>query len=283
MFVINLGAHSKETICMRNKYLIWSSYSRKVRILAAKMLLRFGIPLLNTKKFDGFFIKFRATTFLEYFLRAEESYSRETVTVHWIRNCISGSDVVLDIGANVGAYSLLIGKKIEHSGGKVYAVEPEAGNFHSLNVNICLNNLSGTVFPYCFAIGDKRRVSEFFLSSLEVGSSMHSIDQPVSGNENFKSKHIQGVLVESLDTFLEEPGISFPNHIKIDVDGSEKMIVENMRKTLEDSRCRSIMIEVETSLSEGQIEQTLEAFGFKETMRERMGGRENFNILFERV
>ena len=56
-----------------------------------------------------------------------------------------------------------------------------------------------------------------------------------------------------------------------------------MRKTLEDSRCRSIMIEVEISLSEGQIEQTLEAFGFKETMRERMGGRENFNILFERV
>lgn len=112
---------------------------------------------------------------------------------------------------------------------------------------------------------------------------MHSIDQPVSGNQKFKSEHIQGVLVESLDTFLEEPGISFPNHIKIDVDGSEKMIVENMRKTLEDSRCRSIMIEVETSLSEGQIEQTLEAFGFKETMRERMGGRENFNILFERV
>ena len=59
---------------MRNKYLIWSNYSRKVRILAAKMLLRFGIPLVNTKKFDGFFIKYRATTFLEYFLRDEESY-----------------------------------------------------------------------------------------------------------------------------------------------------------------------------------------------------------------
>lgn len=112
---------------------------------------------------------------------------------------------------------------------------------------------------------------------------MHSIDQPVSGNQKFKPKHIQGVLVESVDTFLEESGISFPNHIKLDVDGSEKMIVENMRKTLKDSRCRSIMIEVEISISEGQIEQTLEAFGFKETMRERMGGRGNFNILFERV
>ena len=88
-----------------NKYLIWSNYIRKARLSVARCLLKLGIPLINTTNVDGFSIRFKTSTFLEYFLRAEESYSREAVTMHWIRNCVSDGDVVMDIGANVGAYS----------------------------------------------------------------------------------------------------------------------------------------------------------------------------------
>ncbi len=267
---------------MKNKYLVWSNYIRKFRLMTAKLLLKLGIPLVNTTNIDGFLIRFKTSSFLEYFLRAEESYSREKVTMYWIRNYVSDGDVVMDIGANVGAYSLLLGKKLELSGGQVYAIEPEAGNFSALGNNILLNNLSGTVIPFCFAFGDVRRVGKFFVSSLEVGSSMHALDESISDGVRFEAKHVQGVLVESMDTFVKSPEIKFPTHIKIDVDGLEKMIVENMKCTLGDARLQSIMIEVETGLSQGQIEQTIESFGFVERLRERMAGREIYNILYER-
>ena len=121
-----------------NKFFVLSNYTRKIRLLVAEFLLNLGIPLVNSVSVDGFRIKFKASTFLEYFLRAEESWSREEVTMYWIRDCVSDGDVVMDIGANVGAYSLLLGKKLEQSGGLVYAVEPEAGNFKSLSENLSL-------------------------------------------------------------------------------------------------------------------------------------------------
>jgi len=55
-----------------------------------------------------------------------------------------------------------------------------------------------------------------------------------------------------------------------------------MKCTLGDRHLRSIMIEVEAELSGGQIEQTIESFGFVERLRERMAGREIYNILYER-
>ena len=95
---------------VNSKYLKPRTYMRKVRLIIARNLLKFGIPLKNLVEIDGFVIKFLATSFVEYFLRAEESYVREKVTMYWIRNYINSDDVIYDVGANVGAYSLLIGK-----------------------------------------------------------------------------------------------------------------------------------------------------------------------------
>jgi len=111
---------------------------------------------------------------------------------------------------------------------------------------------------------------------------MHALDESISDGVKFKPKHFQGVLVESMDAFVGSPEIMVPNHVKIDVDELEKMIVANMKCILGDRRLRSIMIEVEVELSDGQIEQTIESFGFVERLRERMAGREIYKILYQR-
>jgi hypothetical protein len=116
-----------------SKYFSISVYLRKARLIAARTLLKWGVTLRNTTLVDGERITFVATSFIEYFLRAEESYTREEVTMYWIRNCIRPGDVVFDIGANVGAYSLLIGKKVAAESGMVYAFEPEAATFSPIN------------------------------------------------------------------------------------------------------------------------------------------------------
>jgi len=204
---------------VRSKYLKAAAYARKIRLVVARILLRYGIPVKNSTKADGFVINFWATSFLEYFLRAEESYVREKVTMYWIRNYINPDDVVYDVGANVGAYSLLIGKMVQNGNGRVYAIEPESSNYSALNRNIVLNELTDKVVAYAFAFGDSRRASKFFLSSGITGSSLHSIDKPESIRNQFSPHHIQGVLLESMDDFVTYQGIEFPNHIKIDVDG----------------------------------------------------------------
>ena len=204
---------------VNSKYLKPRAYMRKVRLTIARNLLRFGIPLTNYVEIDGFIIKFSATSFVEYFLRAEESYVREEVTMYWIRNYINPDDVAYDVGANVGAYSLLIGKIVQSGNGRVYAIEPESNNYSALNRNIVLNQLTDKVVAYAFAFGDSRRASKFFLSSGIVGSSLHSIDKPESDRNQFSPHHIQGVLLESMDDFVTYQGIEFLNHIKIDVDG----------------------------------------------------------------
>ncbi len=277
-----LSQEVSKTPSLNSKYFRLSAYVRKARLIAARLVLGWGIPLKNKTRVDGYLIRFKASSFLEYFLRAEESYTREKVTMYWIRNYISEDDVILDIGANVGAYSLLIGKMVTSGHGRVYAIEPEASNFKALNDNIRLNSLSSTVTPFLFAFGDSRRVGDFFLSSTEVGAALHAIDKPESDGVKFEAKHTQGVLIESVDSFLSEEGILFPNHIKIDVDGVEKMIVSHMANTLKDKRLRTVMIEIEIGLSGGEIEKIFASFGFQEKMREQMAGRAIYNVLYER-
>ena len=215
----------KNNKLIRSKYLRPTAYIRKARLSTARTLLNIGIPLKTSIRVDDYVIRFQATSYLEYFLRAEESYTREKVTMYWIRNYIDPDDVVFDVGANVGAYSLLIGKILENGNGSVYAIEPESKNYAALNRNIILNQLTEKVIAYSFAFGDRRRESKFFLSSTITGSSMHSIDKPESDRRTFAPHHIQGVLLESMDDFVSNDDVKTPNHIKIDVDGVEKMIM----------------------------------------------------------
>ena len=266
----------------RSKYLNPAAYTRKIRLIVARFLLGFGIPLRNSTKVDGFVVKFLATSFLEYFLRAEESYVREKVTMYWIRNYIKPDDVVYDVGANVGAYSLLIGKIVQNGNGRVYAIEPESNNYSALNKNIVLNKLADKVVAYSFAFGDRRRASKLYLSSGITGSSLHAIDKPESDRNQFSPHHVQGVLLESMDNFVTDQCIEFPNHIKIDVDGVEKMIICSMTGILADKRLKTIMIEIETVLSGGVIEQILCDYEFKEVMREQWSDRTIFNVLYVR-
>ena len=45
--------------------------------------------------------------------------------MYWIRTCIESDDVIIDVGANVGAYSLLLGKIVQNGNAIVYAIGPE--------------------------------------------------------------------------------------------------------------------------------------------------------------
>ena len=267
---------------MNRQYLSLKAYGGKLKLLFAAGVLKLGLPLKVVSTVDEHQIRFIATSFVEYFIRGKQAYTREPMTVNWIRELIEKDDVVYDVGANVGGFSLFMGKRVVKGSGVVYAFEPEASNFYSLNRNIVLNELDGKVLPYPIAFGDGHQIGRLYLSSTVPGSSFHSIEQRKGTNRKSRIQHIQGAVIFRLDDFVGQSGVKFPNHIKIDVDGSEKMVVQNMTYMLSDVRLKSVMIEIDEALSEGEIEKIFVGAGFKEASRERRVRKNEVNILFVR-
>ena len=83
------------------------------------------------------------------------SVAKEPWTVKWIETFLPG-DVFYDVGANVGAYSLLAAKANDGAV-PVVAFEPSAPTYHDLCVNIALNGCDEIVTPLPIRSGRRPR------------------------------------------------------------------------------------------------------------------------------
>ena len=240
----------------------------------------FGRESIVTTNYKGIDIKFSTSNYVEYIMRAKNSYTAEKSTMYWIDNYIKKDDVVYDIGANVGAYSLLIGKKMKmlNGTGQVYAIEPESLNFAKLNINTHINDLCSFVKPLCMSIGDNISILDLNITDFMPGASRSFQDS--------SGVHTQLSYSTTIDNLSFMEGMKFPNHIKIDVDGLEWLIVQHMEKTMEktmeDQRLKTIVVEV----NEGRdlTLHLIDAYGFEYVTHDKWvnGGKEVHNILFAR-
>lgn len=176
--------------------------------------------------------------------RAETLLTKEPETIEWI-DAIDEGDVLFDIGANVGVYTLYaaINRKV-----RVLAFEPLAANYFLINRNIEENNLSDVATAYCLALNDQDMISSMHVQNTGFGSAISSFNTPVNHNgESYSAKYLQGMVGMSLDSFIEKFDPPFPNHIKVDVDGIEDKIIKGAAKTLADSRLKSLSIELDAA------------------------------------
>jgi FkbM family methyltransferase len=172
--------------------------------------------------------------------RAQTLFTKEPITVQWIDSMHPG-DILYDVGANVGMYTIWAGKR----GVKVYAFEPEAENHALLSKNIAINKLDS--IAYCMAISDKFQVNELHLSREEVGRSCHSFGEAVGPTLQPREGPKQGCVGMSLDNLVKS-GMPVPNHIKIDVDGFEHKVIEGAKKTLAKPGVKSVLIELNPAM-----------------------------------
>lgn len=179
--------------------------------------------------------------------RAETMLTKEPETIEWIDGMQDG-DVLYDIGANVGVFTLYAGinRKV-----KVMAFEPLAANYFLINRNVEVNGLSGVIKAYCLALNDEDMIASMHIQNTGFGSAVSSFNDPIDHNGNrFEAKFEQGMVGMSLDSFIEKFKPHFPTHIKIDVDGIEDKIVRGAAKTISDPRVKSISIELDDSRPE---------------------------------
>jgi len=192
--------------------------------------------------------------------RVDSLFTKEPDTIEWIRSFQPG-EVLIDIGANVGMYSIWAAKT---RGVRVYAFEPESQNYALLYKNIVLNGLSQQVIAYCTALSDESGFSLLHLSSFKIGASCHSFGEKVDFKlEHRESKTSQGCVSTTLDHLVASGVVPMPDHIKIDVDGLEHKVLAGCRAVLADKRLRSILVEINTNLAlHRQIIDDLEQLGF---------------------
>tara|TARA_S200000501_G_scaffold364734_1_gene397292 strand:+ start:83 stop:922 length:840 start_codon:yes stop_codon:yes gene_type:complete len=172
--------------------------------------------------------------------RASSFESVEPETLEWISK-FNKEDKLLDIGANIGLYSLYAAFK----GINVISVEPDALNYALLNLNIRLNKFGNKITPYCIAIHNKTKLSKFNISSDEWGGALNSFDNNLDfKGDEYKPIHTQVVFGTSLDS-LENSLPFIPNHLKVDVDGNEYLILLGARGFLQKKSLKSILIELD--------------------------------------
>jgi FkbM family methyltransferase len=178
----------------------------------------------------GFLTKYRASTFS----------SKEPETIEWIDG-FGSSDSLLDVGANIGLYSLYAASK----GISVRSMEPDALNFALLNLHILDNGLEKNIIAYPYAINDKSLISQLNIQSYKWGGANSSFDRAIDwrGKYNFNSQFKQGSPGITIDEFVEASGFK-PNHIKVDIDGNELLTLNGARKALNSKDLKSILIEL---------------------------------------
>lgn len=132
-----------------------------------------------------------------------------------IANLVEGSTVV-DIGANIGIYSLLAAMRIGASG-RVFAVEPNPLLQARLRTNLALNGFGGRVEVVGAAVSDRSGHCELSVHQGNLGEA--SIVKTVTGAETVR------VECCTLRELLEQHHVTRIDMLKIDVEGAEDRVL----------------------------------------------------------
>lgn len=168
---------------------------------------------------------------------------KETWTAQWAAT-LPANSVFYDIGANIGVMSLLACEDRSKSV-RAVAFEPATTNFPSLVRNASLNGLLDRIAAFPVGLGERTRIDFLHYQNDDPGGSLHSFGSIMHFKPNRSTEPVFSLatLCYALDDFVQLPGLAFPSHIKIDVDGTEIAILKGGMKTLADSRIHQVQIE----------------------------------------
>jgi len=219
---------------------------------------------------------------LHTYRRARSLFVKEPETINWI-NSFSSGEVLFDIGANVGLYSIYAAAL----GVQVVAFEPESQNYAILNRNIHLNNLKGNIIAYNLALSNETRIGSLYLSKFEAGAALHNFSEAKDWkHQSFDSQFQQGCISITLDEFIKIADVDFPVHIKIDVDGIESKVVEGAKGIFNNPRLKSVLIELNDELEEDQqLKNLIISYGYKliEKKHASKSNNSRFNNVYNNI
>lgn len=156
------------------------------------------------------------------------SESFEFKTIRKFIKLARGKNLVVDVGAHIGKYTILAAKLAKN----VIAIEPHKENFKILKRNVRLNKLKN-VYTLNLAASSRNSKLKLYIGDT---SGHHSISK--------KSKDYQVVDGIKLDTFFKRLKLEKIDLIKIDVEGAEMQVLLGMKEYLRNRKIKNIIIEI---------------------------------------
>ncbi|MBN2483464.1 MAG: FkbM family methyltransferase [Candidatus Omnitrophica bacterium] len=138
---------------------------------------------------------------------------------------------VLDIGANIGYYSLLLASIVGPTG-KVYSIEPSSQNFRLLKENIALNHAENIVDVFHMGVSDKVSSENLYLS---IHSNSHSFFRGTLHSKKTEKGEGETEPVEMTDVDSFVKGKEPIHFIRMDVEGFEVKVFQGMKSFIENS------------------------------------------------
>ena len=166
-------------------------------------------------------------------------------------------DIVIDIGANIGRYTIISSKRVGTKG-KVVAIEAHPGNFEILNRNIKLNQLTN-IIPLNYAAYSKETKIKLYVPDEESGYTIYHTLMERTG------KKFVEVNANTLDYLLQLNQIRQEevNWIKIDVEGAEFEVLKGATNVLSKSKDIALLIEVHGQNNYRPLVEFLSSYNFK--------------------
>ena len=159
---------------------------------------------------------------------------------HLIKYTVKPGDVVFDIGANMGFYTIWLSKFIDD--GSIHSFEPDNANFNRLNENARINDLFERVHLNKMAVSDYDGEANF--------------TQGLDGENHIAVKvEPKAVKIPSvkLDSYVGEKKISKIRYCKIDVEGFEFAVLKGARQLLLSKRIDVLQLEINDKIENAGV------------------------------
>ena len=155
----------------------------------------------------------------------------EGLDMAFVLHVLRRGEGFLDVGANVGSYTVLAAGGAE---ALVTSVEPIPRTFAHLQQNVALNGLSGTVTAWQGGLSDSVGVLRFT-------TNLDAVNHVLREGEREQAVEVP---VRTLDDLV---GLNIPTLIKIDVEGYERPVLMGATRTLADRRLLAVVMETNGS------------------------------------
>lgn len=166
----------------------------------------------------------------------------EYSTLSLFEKNINNGGTIIDIGANIGLFSVL-GSKLVGENGKVIAIEASKKTCDYLEKNLEINKINNAI-PICVALSDNK--GEVALkppfemeNNQDAYNSMH---YDIAINEENRKK-FEVIETDLLDNILEKLNIKKVDLIKIDIEGAELLCFKGATKLLSNPNKPVIILE----------------------------------------
>jgi len=150
----------------------------------------------------------------------------ETFELALISRLARGAEVVFDIGANIGWYSLHIAQQEKQA--RIYAFEPVPTTHERLLTNLARNVAGNRVTPVKDGLSDAPGLFDMFVPATS-GSPAASLNElhPGEGSRRVSCRFT------TLDQFVEDNGVDRLDFLKCDVEGAELRVLKGGLKSIE--------------------------------------------------